>query len=135
MLRQCCIFETATEEMTGLSEGAVRLMPNVEWERSVLAAPGLVSWQAVKYHEASELQKALLKPSGVTPPELASFLDHTLLASIQTSSDDRAQPLLLAALDQLGDQASYMPQKPDQLVWSLAVSCAALGVLWTAAAI
>lgn len=116
VLKQCCIFETANDDMTDLSHGTLQLLPNAEWEQQMLATPHLVQWKPVKHHTASDTQQTLLKHSGLVVPQLPHFLDNCLLDNIKTSEDSKAETLLLQALDQLGAFTSYTPRRPNRLL-------------------
>jgi hypothetical protein len=86
VLKQCCIFETANDDMTDLSHGTLQLLPNAEWEQQMLATPHLVQWKPVKHHTASDTQQTLLKHSGLVVPQLPHFLDNCLLPESEGTS-------------------------------------------------
>ena len=110
VLKQCSIFETASNSMTQLNIGVLHLAPNAAWEQSMIdLLPQPSAWKMVKYHTASAIQRKLLKHSTLKVPDLPDFLDEHVLPNVDHRPDAKAEELLLQALDQLAGFPEYVP--------------------------
>ena len=113
VLRQFSIFETADGSLIDLANDQLQLLPNPRWEGLICTASHTVPWKVIKYFTGSDTQRKLLRQSGLKAP---TFLDQTLLGSIQTCTDSAAQGLLRHALQDMAAYPTFQATKPDQLL-------------------
>ena len=105
ILRQCPLFEDVSGSMVPLlASQKYGLLPSASWEQRISELSQLLPWTPVRYHKTSELQRQLLKHSGMKVPSIPQFLRSDLLPAIKSAGADTAQPLLLQALDELAGQ-------------------------------
>ena len=102
ILRQCPLFEDVSGNMVALpATQKYGLLPSASWEQHISELSQLLPWTPIRHHTASQLQRRLLKHSGMIVPVLPQFLRSDLLPAMRSAGADTAQRLLLQALDEL----------------------------------
>ena len=96
ILRQCPLFEAVSGSMVALpASQKYGLLPSASWEQRISELSQVLPWTPVRYHTTSELQRQLLRHSGMKVPVLPSFLSSDFLPAISSATPDTTQPLLL----------------------------------------